>query len=188
MDADDAYLHQCSSGRCHSHPTHAEEDEDDDEANNNNNNSHGGTGQCPWHGSSASSSPLSSDQQKALHLSVISGGTGVKGVNDNRRRIDWNANEDQREAEAEEEEEGTDCDLELRDHLNKNFVRNRRYTEHMVRIQAMAMSDEEDDYGEWLRTRDGGQGISGGWIQSLSFSLSLGETRTITHWSPPVGE
>ena len=56
------------------------------------------------------------------------------------------ASETHRRQVAEEEE--NDSDLELEDHLNRNFVRNRRYTESMVRIQAMAMSDEDDDYGE----------------------------------------
>lgn len=90
---------------------------------------------------------MTSEQQKANHLAVINGSPFVKQLeaNDNSRMTDLNDNRCRAGKEAEEE---GDSDLDLADHLNKNFVRNRRYTESMVRIQAMAMSDD-DDYGEW---------------------------------------
>lgn len=73
-------------------------------------------------------------------MSVINGSPFAKDANDNCRMDVVEGHDD--------EENGGDSDLDLEDHLNKNFVRNRRYTESMVRIQAMAMSDEDDDFGE----------------------------------------
>lgn len=69
-------------------------------------------------------------------------------LNGNRRpvRLVKDAN-DNSLVDSDEDGGGGDSDLDLADHLNRNFVRNRRYTQNMIRIQAMAMSDDED-YGE----------------------------------------
>lgn len=157
MEADDAYYHNhCNSGRCHQHtegPLVDVLDTDNNYNNNNNNtqinqrNNHHPQCSCQLSNASATKSDDTSDQQKAHHLAVINGVPFVKEVNDNGTTI-MDAQNNQRDVYDNEEEDGGDSDLDLADHLNRNFVRNRRYTESMVRIQAMAMSDEDDDYGE----------------------------------------
>lgn len=79
-----------------------------------------------------------SDQLKANHLAVLSG---------NRRPVRLVKDANDNSLVDSDDGGGGDSDLDLADHLNRNFVRNRRYTENMIRMQAMAMSDDED-FGE----------------------------------------
>lgn len=152
MEADDTYHHHCNSGQCpqHNHPDGPLVDylgNDNHNTMNENNNNNNSThlyqcSSCQRTNAATTTTSGDRDQQKANHLAVISGSVFVKDANDNLRITCADSDND------EDGNGGGDSDLDLADHLNKNFVRNRRYTESMVRIQAMAMSDD-DDYGEW---------------------------------------
>lgn len=176
MEADDGYgyQHQCNSRRpCHQHPDGPLDHQfiDTNNHNNNNNNINNGASNetnnnnctnCPCscqiisNSESTSSLESSPEQLKARHLAVINGRNPQEAINNNNnnhklRRITTTSGGAAAGDEFDEDDGGGGIrefsDLDLADHLNKNFVRNRRYTESMVRIQAMAMSDDED-YGE----------------------------------------
>lgn len=82
----------------------------------------------------------SGSQLKANHLATINASPLTKDDHFTDNSMKANQNQDS--------DSDGDWDPDLVDHLNKNFVRNRKCTVSMVRIQAMAISDD-DDYGKW---------------------------------------